>query len=135
MYDPDEECARVNQKINELCQERGITRNTLAKRAGISSSALSYLLSGKSTPYLYTVLLICNGLRIPASELLSDGQMGGGRANEMRESIPEEIMEMRQEKAETLFQRDRLCERVRNLSDKKAGMLDQYMDILEQYPE
>lgn len=135
MYDPDKECARIIQRINELCQESGIARNTLAKKAGISSSSLSYLLGGKSTPYLYTILLICNGLDITLTELLSEDPAGEKQPDERYETIPKEVLKEREEKADNLFQRDRLYDRMHHLSDMKVDMLEKYMDFLEQYPE
>ena len=70
MYNPDEECNKLIGRIEALCQERGITHNALAKEAGISTSTLSYLLSGKSTPYVYTIFQICNALKVPVEEIL-----------------------------------------------------------------
>lgn len=124
MYDPEKECKRVKKRINELRQIKGITKNTLAKKAGISNSTLSYLLGGKSTPYLYTLLQICNALEVSVSELMSDGPM---EENQQETHNSPQIREQ--------IQRDRLYNRICHLSDTKAEMLNKYIDFLEQYPE
>jgi len=72
MYDPEKECKVVIERIQKICLMRGMTRNELARKAGISNSTLSYIISGKSKPSVYTLLLLCNALNIAIEELFSD---------------------------------------------------------------
>lgn len=73
MYDPDEACRMMAEKIKGICAQKGMTPYALAKKAGISTSATSYLLEGKTKPQVYTLLLVCNALDVTVGELF-DGE-------------------------------------------------------------
>ncbi|EET60497.1 DNA-binding helix-turn-helix protein [Marvinbryantia formatexigens DSM 14469] len=73
MYDPDEACQMMAASIKRICRQRGISPYVLAKKAGISTSSISYLLNGRTRPQVYTVLLICNALGVTIGELF-DGE-------------------------------------------------------------
>lgn len=61
-YNPEEKTKELIQNINKICEIRGISHYTLAKRADISTSTLHSLLAGKTKPYMYTVYRLCNAL-------------------------------------------------------------------------
>lgn len=63
-YNPEEKTKELIQNINKICEIRGISHYTLAKRADISTSTLHSLLAGKTKPYMYTVYRLCNALDI-----------------------------------------------------------------------
>ena len=56
-------------KLKRICELRNITSYVLAQEAGISTSTMSYLMNGKTKSYVYTILMLCNVLNIPISEL------------------------------------------------------------------
>lgn len=58
------------RKIDEICAERGITRNKLAAMAGISSGALSLIASGSRKPGADLCLALANALKIPPETVL-----------------------------------------------------------------
>jgi transcriptional regulator with XRE-family HTH domain len=72
MYDPEQECKVMIKNLKRLCKEKNISANALAIEAGISTSTMSYIMNGKSKPYVYTVLMICNVLGVTVSELFED---------------------------------------------------------------
>lgn len=69
-YNPEEKTKELIQNINKICEIRGISHYTLAKRADISTSTLHSLLAGKTKPYMYTVYRLCNALDMPIADLL-----------------------------------------------------------------
>lgn len=75
MYNPEKDYQCMLDKLNEICKQRKISKYALAKATGISSSSMSNLLNGKSKPYLYNMLLICNALQIPFGELFEKESM------------------------------------------------------------
>ena len=70
MYDPDKEYQLILSKLKLICEQKKLTTYSLSKITGISTSSLSNLLNGKTKPYIYTLLIICNALEIPLSDLL-----------------------------------------------------------------
>ena len=69
MHNPEEDYQCMLDKLNTIREQKNMSKYALAKAAGMSSSSMSDLLNGKSKPYLYNMLLICNALRIPLGEL------------------------------------------------------------------
>lgn len=61
----------VLERIEELCRKRGYTQYRLAKRSGIHQSSLSTLMNRKSTPNIFTLAKICDGLGVTLSEFFS----------------------------------------------------------------
>ena len=69
MYNPEKDYQCMLDKLNEICKQKKISKYALAKSVGMSSSSMSDLLNGKSKPYLYNMLLICNALQVSIGEL------------------------------------------------------------------
>lgn len=64
----------VRKRIINLENKKNITLHRLSLDSGISYSALSSFINGKSqSPKLVTLLHICEGLGIELSEFLTDG--------------------------------------------------------------
>ena len=69
MYNPEEDYQCMLDKLNAIREQKNMSKYALAKAVGMSSSSMSDLLNGKSKPYLYNMLLICNALQIPLGKL------------------------------------------------------------------
>lgn len=57
----------VIRRINDLCEEQGITYYTLAHRSAVSKSTVMNIIHG-TNPTISTITKICSGLRITVSE-------------------------------------------------------------------
>jgi len=112
MYNPDEECRKIMDSIREICVSQGISQNALAKAAGISNSTMSGLMTGKTSPYVHTLLKICNALGVRLEDVVENDEI-----NE-KESIREETG---------------ILKYYRRLPEYKKEQLCIYMDMLEQY--
>jgi len=55
--------------LNEILEERCITQAELARRAGLTTAAISCIASGKRSGNLVTIIKICNALDVGLSEL------------------------------------------------------------------
>lgn len=114
-YNPEEKSRELIRNVNKICELRGISHYTLAKKADISTSTLHSLLSGKSRPYMYTVYRLCNALDIPISDLLTEPET---------------------EKMETLSKEEQeLLMLYRRCSESKKHLLEIYMQMLSQFEE
>ena len=59
----------VRQRIIQLCQERNMAINALARSAGIPPSTVKNILNGASkNPGVVTIKMICDGLGISLTE-------------------------------------------------------------------
>ena len=59
----------VTNRILELCQERDMAINALARSAGIAPSTIKNILNGASkNPGVVTIKLICDGLGLSLTE-------------------------------------------------------------------
>lgn len=114
MYDPDKECKVMIANLKKFCNQRGITPHALAKEAGISTSTISYLMTGKTRPQVYTILLFCNVLDVKMSDLFDHKKVESSTKEQ-------EYMEMN------------ILASYRNLSNEKKKLLKLYMDMLEKY--
>ena len=85
----------------------------------ITNSTLSYFLSGKTTPYLYTLLQICDALEV----------------------LPQEIVEKRQNKqqireemygAAGAFDMDKMSKKYHYFNEKQKILLELFIEALEQ---
>lgn len=114
-YNPEEKTKELIQNINKICEIRGISHYTLAKKADISTSTLHSLLAGKTKPYMYTVYRLCNALDMPIVDLLIEN------AKETIENISKEEQEL------LLF--------YRKCSSPKRHLLEVYMQMLAQFQE
>ncbi len=110
MYEPNEACREMIEKIIGVCKQRHITPHALAKKAGLSTSTISYLLSEKTKPQVYTILQICKVLDISICDLFD-----------------QEIQT--QEKNLSLEEEKLVCN-FRELSEKKKILLKVYMKML-----
>ena len=64
----------VKNRIFELCDERNISINKLARLSALPPSSVKNILYGKSlNPKLLTIKLICDGLDITLGEFFSKG--------------------------------------------------------------
>lgn len=52
-------------------ENKGLSQNALAKKAGVAQSTLSYIESGKKHPQFSTLSQICKGLETSVLDLLS----------------------------------------------------------------
>ena len=66
----------VGERIQSLLLERGISQNKLAKKAQISQSGLSSIISGSVSPKENTLQAIASALGCTVSELLGVGSAG-----------------------------------------------------------
>lgn len=64
MYNPEEECKAMAAALKKMCEQRGMSPHALAKKAGISTSTMSYIMKGETRPQVYTILLLCNALGV-----------------------------------------------------------------------
>ncbi len=106
----DEECKEMISKISRLCKQRHITPHALAIKAGLSTSTISYLLSGRTKPQVYTILQICDVLGISICDLFDE--------------------DMSCEKKHISLEEEELLSDFRELSDKKKMLLRVYMEML-----
>lgn len=70
MYNPEKEYQLILSRLKLICSQKNLTTYSLSKVTGISTSSLSNLMNGKTKPYIYTLLIICNALEISLSDLL-----------------------------------------------------------------
>ena len=62
----------VAQRIYELCEERGITTNALARLSGVSPSTVKSIIYGASSnPGIVTIKMLCDGLDITLGDFFS----------------------------------------------------------------
>ena len=74
----------IEQRILELCKQRGITLNKLATICGITQSTLNNIINGGSNnPTVSTIKKICDGLEIQLSEFF-DSDLFRGLEQEIR---------------------------------------------------
>ena len=65
----------VRRRIQELCQERGITINKLASITGITQSTLNDFINGRTnTITIRTINRICKGLGISIYEFFNSDE-------------------------------------------------------------
>lgn len=58
-------------KVRSLRRQKGMTQETLAEKAGISTSFLGHIERGSRIASLDTLVAICNALLVPPQHLLS----------------------------------------------------------------
>ena len=75
MYDIEEKCMELAEKLKKICEAKGSTPYKLAKEAGISSSTISEFLKGNSKPRIDTLLIICNQLGISMTDFLEEREV------------------------------------------------------------
>lgn len=66
----------IVKRLQDLCNEKGITINKLATLSGITQSTVEYIMAGKSkNPKLKTLHRLAIGLDMTISELLDFPEM------------------------------------------------------------
>ena len=64
---------KVANRILKLCDDRRLTLNALANRAGVPPSTLKSIINGDSkNPGIVTIKLLCDGLGISLYEFFDD---------------------------------------------------------------
>lgn len=114
MYNPDKECEKLNTKIKEICKLRGITPYALAKEAGIATSSIYSIMSGKTTPRIVTLFILCNALDLDIQDIF-----------EMNIRNADDTMWLSEEEKE-------LVNCYRYLPETKKRHFKQYLDMLRQ---
>lgn len=113
MYDSQKKCTEIALKFKQLCDMRGVTPYKVAKKAGLSSSTVSCLLSGKSMPRVDTMLILCNQLGISISEFFEEG----------------DDLELQTEEEK------KIIKIYRNLPTQRKELLNIYLEMLMNYEE
>lgn len=63
--------AALGQAVEQVIAERrGISQQWVAKKAGLDVKQVSAIVCGQANPTYLTLLQLCDGLRIPPSELM-----------------------------------------------------------------
>ncbi|WP_435645216.1 helix-turn-helix domain-containing protein [Butyricicoccus porcorum] len=139
MYKVDEECKAMIDRLKGICEIKGIKPNALAKKAGIASSTLSYILNGKTQPQVYTLLQLCNALEITIEELFRETKsntfevtQGVVITKRSDSHVSEALIEVLP-KVELSYDELELLAHYRYFSKKKKGLLRMYVDMLLQY--
>src|SRR5919204_3720910 len=78
----------VGQELRAQREEKGLSLRELARRLGISPSALSQIETGKSRPSVSTLYSIVTELGISLDELFGGDQHARGRAREPADAPP-----------------------------------------------
>ena len=106
----DESYQKMLEQLREHCEREKMSIYALAKNTNLSTSSLSNLLNGKTKPYVYTLLLICDALSISITDLAD-----------------KDVSMTEDEKW--------IISSYRSLSTKKKEMLTTYIKMLSQYEE
>ena len=72
LVDAESTVAFVGNRIRELRSERNLTLQALAKRTGLSSSMLSLVERGKTSPSIGTLVAIASSLSVHMADLFDD---------------------------------------------------------------
>lgn len=72
----------VLDRIEELCKKKGFSHYRLAMRSGVHQSSLSTMFNRKSTPNVFTLQRICDGLGITLAEFFSPEDAYAGLTEE-----------------------------------------------------
>jgi len=66
------EAEKFGALVRALREERGLTQDQLAERAGVSATYIGFIERGDNVPTLTIILQIASALRVRSSELLRD---------------------------------------------------------------
>ena len=86
MVNAENQYRQVLKRLKDYCNQKGETFYSLSKKTGLSTSSLSNLLAGKTKPYVYTLILICNALEIPLSTIFEESENVSSEEQEIVES-------------------------------------------------
>jgi transcriptional regulator with XRE-family HTH domain len=67
---PNRTLRALAKRIKELRDQKGISQEELAHRAGLSRTGMGFLETGKRWPRLDTLMKVADGLNIAVDELL-----------------------------------------------------------------
>ena len=73
MYDLEKDCKEMIEALKEICKQKNMTPYAVAKKAGISSSTMSYIINGKTKPQISTLMMMCDVLEVPITRLFEEG--------------------------------------------------------------
>lgn len=118
MYNPEEEFKSMATTLKKLCEQEGMSPHAVAIKAGISTSTMSYIMSGETNPQVYTVLQICNALGIQIGELFDR------KDDEVLDTV-----------VHVTCDEKKLVDCYRCLSSQKKELLRIYVDMLRRYDE
>ena len=66
------EAEKFGAVVRALREERGLTQDQLAERAGVSATYIGFVERGDNVPTLTIILQIASALRVRSSDMLSD---------------------------------------------------------------
>ena len=69
-YEP--ECYQIVENIRQIKAQKGVSQSDLAADAGLSSSHLHYILSGRNLPALNSLVRIARALNVSLQEIIGD---------------------------------------------------------------
>lgn len=118
MYNVEEECKAMAATLKKLCEKEGMSPHAVAKKAGISTSTISYIMKGETNPQVYTLMQLCNALGVQIGDLFD------GKDDDVFETVGYITREEKE-----------LVDSYRCLSDKKKELLRIYADMLRRYDE
>lgn len=61
----------IINRIENLCEKKGLTHYRLALSSGIAQSSVSSMMNGKSTPSIFSLEKICRGLDITLAQFFA----------------------------------------------------------------
>ena len=64
----------IIKRIEELCEQKHMSRYRLAQKSGIAQSSISTLLNRKSVPTIQTLEKICDGFGITLSQFFAEDE-------------------------------------------------------------
>lgn len=117
MYDLEKDCKAMIEALKEICKQKNMTPYAVAKKAGISSSTMSYIINGKTKPQISTLMMMCDVLEVPITRLFEEVEIASCAEPEAQ------LPEMTNEEKE-------LIQTCRTLSEKKKKLLKMYLDAL-----
>lgn len=77
----------VGDKINRLCEKHHMTQYELAKRAGMTQSSVSNLMSRGTVPTLGTLEKICKGFGITLAQFFTEEGVFPDLSEEQQEML------------------------------------------------
>lgn len=126
MYNAEKECRIMIDTLKVICAQKNLTPYALAKKAGISTSTISYLINGRTKPQVYTMLLICNALDISISQLFEQFEY---------KDNSHFVKYLECEMSDVTCEEESMLHCYRRLSNRKKRLLKIYIDMLLQYDD
>ncbi len=77
----------VIDRIKELCEKKRLTQYKLSQKSGVAQSSLSTMYKRESTPNIYTIDKICNGLGITLSQFFAEDNEYPNLTDEQKELL------------------------------------------------